>query len=183
MGSIGQKSNKRYAHLYIPKDFHDAIQLSRKEKRRYNGRQFSNSLAFELGAQILLGIAENEEDILKQKLEDLEIQRNSINSQTRLINEQLERLEVKKEFIQAKILKEKQDVELLAAKIIDSWDSIVLYKDQKNIDFIVTHFEGKLTRDKVAAIFPLKYEPAPTNEKAFQIASGLLGYEGDGSDV
>lgn len=183
MSSRGQKSDKVYAQLYLPKSLYDAIQLARTEKRRYNGRQFSNGLAFELGAQILLGIAENEEDILKQKLEDLEIHQTSINHQIHLINEQLERLEVKKKSIRAKDLKERQEVELLASKIVNSWDSIVLYKDKKNIDFIVRHFEGKLTRDKVAAIFPSIYEPAPTYETAFQIASDFLGYEGDGFDV
>jgi hypothetical protein len=59
----------------------------------------------------------------------------------------------------------------------------VIYREKKNIDLIVTRFEGKLTRDKVVAVFPLKYEPAPTHETAFQIASDLLGYEGDELNV
>jgi hypothetical protein len=183
MSSRDQKSDKVYAQLYLPKSLYDAIQLARKEKRRYNGRQFSNGLAFELGAQILLGIAENEEDILKQKLEDLEIHQTSINHQIHLTREQLERLEANNELIRVKGIKERQSLESLASKIVDSWDSIVLYKDQKNIDFIVRHFEGKLTRDKVVAVFPSKYEPAPTYEKAFNIASDLLAYEGDGLNV
>lgn len=95
----------------------------------------------------------------------------------------MERFEAKKKSIRAQGLKEKQDVELLASKIIDLWDSVVIYKDKKNIDFIVNYFEEKLTRDKVAAIFPSQYEPAPTYKEAFQIASGLLGYEGCGSDA
>jgi hypothetical protein len=169
-----QKLNKKYAHLYILKDLHDAIQLARKENRRYNGRLFSNALAFELGAEILLGVSESEEDILKQKLGDLEIQQHSINSQTSLINEQLERLGVKKDLIRANAIKEKQDAELLASKIIDFWDYIALYGKKEYIDFIVAHFEGKLTRDQVAVIFPLKYEPAPTFEKCLQMASALL---------
>ena len=183
MSSRNQKSDKIYANLYIPKNLRDSIQDAKNEGRRYCGRQFSNGLAFELGAQILLGVAENEEDILKQKLENLEIQQNSISSQKYLIREQLERLEANNEFIQAKNLKERQAVELLASKIIESWDSVVIYREKKNIDLIVTRFEGKLTLDKVAAIFPSTYEPAPTYETAFQIASDLLGYEGDGSDV
>ena len=183
MSSRGQKTDKIYASVYLSKDLHNCLQLARKEKRRYNGRQFSNSLAFELGAQILLGIAENEEDILKKQLEDLEIQQNSINSQTSLINEQLEKLEAKKKFIQTQGMKERQDVELLALKIVDSWNFIVLYGEKKRIDYIVSYFEGKLTRDKVAAIFPSKYKPAPIYEEAFQIASGLLGYEGDLGNV
>ena len=127
MSSRGQKTDKIYVSVYLSKDLHNSLQLARKEKRRYNGRQFSNSLAFELDAQILLGIAENEEDILKQKLENLEIQQNSINSQTHLINEQLERLKAKNEYSQAKNIKERQNIELLASKIVDSWDFIVLY--------------------------------------------------------
>jgi hypothetical protein len=180
MNSIGQKSAKKYAQLYISKDLHNSIQLARKDGRRYNGKLFSNGLAFEMGAHILLETAESEEDILKQKLEDIKIKQNSLNIQKRLTNEQLKGLEVKKEFTLARDIKDKQDVELLVSKIVDSWDSIVLYREKKNIDFIITQFEGKLTRDKVAAIFPLKYEPAPTYEEAFQIASGLLGYVGDG---
>lgn len=183
MSSRNQKSDKVYVNLYIPKNLRDSIQNAKNEGRRYCGRQFSNGFAFELGAKVLLGIAENEEDILKKKLEDFEIHQNSISSQRHLINEQLERLEVKKKSIRAKDLKERQEVELLTSKIIESWDSIVLYKNKKNIDFIVLHFEGKLTLDKVAAIFPSIYEPAPTYETAFQIASDLLGYEGDGFGV
>jgi hypothetical protein len=95
----------------------------------------------------------------------------------------LEKFEAKKKSIRAQCLKERQDVELLASKIVDFWDSIVICGEKKNIDFIVTHFEGKLTRDKIAAIFPSKYMSVPTYEEAFYIASGLLGYEGDGSDV
>ena len=91
MSLRSQKSDKVYAQLYIQKVLYDAMQNARKGKRRYNGRQFSNGLAFELGAQILLGTAENEEDVLKQKLEDIEIQQNSLNSQKQLICEQLER--------------------------------------------------------------------------------------------
>src|SRR5271169_4522510 len=108
MSSRDQKSDKVYAQLYIPKNLYDAVQLARKEKRRYNGQQFSNGLAFKLGAQILLGMAENEEDILKQKLEDLEIHQNSISSQRHLIREQLERLEANNKFIRAKNIKERQ---------------------------------------------------------------------------
>jgi hypothetical protein len=183
MSSRNQKSDKIYVNVYIPKNLRDSIQSAKNEGRRYCGRQFSNGLAFELGAKVLLGIAENEEDILKQKLDDLEIHQNSISSQRHLIREQLERLEANNEFIRAKNIKEKQDVELLASKIVDSWDSIVLYKDQKKIDFLVLHFEGKLIRDKVAAIFPSTYEQAPTYEEAFHIASDLLAYEGDGLNV
>jgi hypothetical protein len=183
MSSVGRKSEKIYAHLYLRKDLHDAIQNGRRDKKRYDGRLFSNGLAFELGADILLGVAENEEDVLKQKLEDIEIHQNSINSQRYIIREQLEKFEAKKKSIQDQGIKERQDVELLASKIIDLWDSIVLYKNTKNIDFIVRHFEGKLIWDKVASMFPLKYEPAPSSETAFQIAASLLEYEGDGWNV
>ncbi len=155
MSSRGYKSEKIYVSLYIPKNLRDAIQNARNEGRRYNGRQFSNGLAFELGTQILLGVAENEEDILKQKLEDLDIQHNSINSQTHLIREQLEGLKARNELIEAKVIEEKADVELLAAKIRDLWDPIVLYKDRKNIDFIVRCFEGKLTREKIHISFKI----------------------------
>lgn len=183
MSSGSQKSENINVNVYVSKNLRDSIQDAKKEGRSYHGKLFTNGLAFELGAKILLGIAENEEEIAKQKLEDLEIQKNSINSQICLMNEQLERSEAKKKSIRAQCLKEKQDVELLASKIINLWDSVVIYKDKKNIDFIVNYFDGKLTREKVESVFPSKYEPVPTHEEAFQIASCLLGYKGDVGNV
>ena len=105
MSSRNQKSDKIYVNLYIPKNLRDSIQDAKNEGRRYYGRQFSNGLAFELGAKVLLGIAENEEDTLKQKLEDLEIHQTSINSQRNLINEKLEKLKSKRSRFELNISK------------------------------------------------------------------------------
>ena len=183
MSSRDQKSEKIYISVYASKELCNAIQDARKEGRRCNGRQFSNSLAYELGVQTLLGINDSEEDILKQEIEDLKIQQNSIHLQINKKRELLAESEAKNKSNHDKNIKERQEVELLTSKIRESWNPIVIYREMKHIDFIVTHFKEKLTREKVAAIFPSKYEPTPTYEKVFQIASDLLGYNGDGSNV
>lgn len=166
--------------IEVPEDLVQAIQNARKAGKRYKGDLYSNPLAYAVGALVLLGTAGKKEETLKERLKNIGIERNLLNSEERLILEDLEGIEAEKKTKLDYDIKRQQEIELLADKILEYWDDIAFFNKKNCITYIVSSFEGKLTKSRVEAIFPSVYEPAPSPEKALTIAAGLLYYDGDG---
>lgn len=156
----------------------DAIQDARNAKRRYKDKIFSNRLAYEIGAKVLLEIDDDEEEeVIDQRLADLEVQQTLINSQKRLLLEKKEKRKADKKKKEEETLKKQLEIETLASKIREYWEDITVFKEKKCIGFIVNACPDKLTREKVTSIFPDSMIPIPSEEEAFRIAIDLLGAE------
>lgn len=157
-----------------PKSLVDAIQKARKAGKRYKGEVISNRLIYEIGARVYLGIGDETEEVLRHKIEEIEVQENIMRSQKQLLTEELERFEAEKKVKEAEVLKNQQDIETLSLKIIEYWERITSFKQKEYIGFIINLFPEKLTKETVSAIFPNRPSDAPTNEEAFKIATELL---------
>jgi hypothetical protein len=175
-------SGKTYIPVYTHAHLAKAIQDGKAANRRYKGRIFSYALAFEIGANILLGIQDSEADIIQEKLDELDIKQSLIDSERTLLREQLANVKLRQVAEIKEIDEEKQTVQQLADEIIKLWDKITLKKQKQYINHLV-ELSPKLDKQTVEAIFPMRYQPAPAPDRAFQIAGKLLGYHGVGSDA
>lgn len=155
----------------VPWDLADGIQKARDSGKRYKGNLYSYSLAFKIGAMILLDIAD-EENILLQKKNDITIQRSFLDSQERIIDDQLEAIRTKQKAEKEENLRKQEEIERLAAMIRSKYRKITVHKKTENIGYIINAFQGKLTRDKVAALFVKGEEPSL--ETALKLAKELL---------
>jgi hypothetical protein len=176
------KSGKKYVNVYMDATLAQAIQDARDSGRRYKGKLASYTLCIELGAGMLLGIKDNEADIIQQKLDDLDIKQSLIESERTLLREQLANVKIRQVAEIREIDEERQTVQQLADEIVKLWDQILLKKQKQYITYLVG-LSPKLEKDKVEAIFPSRYQPAPAPDRAFQIAGKLLGYSGVGTDA
>jgi hypothetical protein len=159
----------------VPAYLVEALQKARKLGRKYKGRKFSNGLACEIGMKILLEINEDEEeDVIDQKLEDNEIQDNFLKSQRHVLLELKKKKQAEKKEREVESLKNEQDNERVALKIQEHWEQITVMQDKQAIGYIVNVVPTKLTKEKVAAVFPRGFAPTPTKEEALQIAASLL---------
>ncbi len=158
----------------VPKSLANAIQEARNKYEKFKGERISNRIIYNIGARVFLGIGDKNEEILHQKIKEIEVQENIIHSHKNLLLEQLDRCEAEKKTNEAEVFKAKQDRELLASEIIAKWDKIALLNQKENINFICNLFPAKLSKDKVKAVFPEKYTQAPTLEKALLTAEDLL---------
>lgn len=158
------------------KNLVDGIQAGRLAGKRYKDKKFSNRLAFEIGAKVLLGIDdEEEEEVLDQRLADLEIQQSLIDNQKKLLLEKKEKRQAQKKKKEEEVLKSQQEIESLAAKINEYWEPITVFKQKECIGFILNAFPDRLAREKVSAVFPDEAAaPVPTYEEALHIATNLL---------
>ncbi len=152
-------------------DLADGIQKARDAGKRYKGNLFSYSLAFEVGARVLLDIAD-EEDILLQQKSDINVQRSLLDSRERIIDDQLKAKKTEKKAEKEEILRKQEDVKRLADMIIDKHQKITIFKKTQHIDYIVNAFSDKLTRDKVAAMFVGNEKPS--RETALKLATEAL---------
>jgi hypothetical protein len=158
----------------VPCYLADGIQKARAAGRMYKGRRVSHSLAFVVGAEILLDIGK-EEEVLEQELNDLNIERSLIDSKERAICEQLKAVKTENRAKEEEALRKHQEIEKLAHMIVDKFVEITLFKKNEEIGYIAAAFPDKLTREKLAAIFAGGYEEdTPSYEKALEIAKGLL---------
>jgi hypothetical protein len=162
--------------LEVPTYLVEAIRDARKAKKRYKGALYSNPLCFIIGAKVLSGLGEEEEEFLDQKLSDIQIQRALLDSEERMLLEQKKVNKAESQVKEAEISKRQQDIERLASMIVDKYKKITLNGRKENIGFIVAAFPDKLTKDKVAAVFAGKFneETVPTYEMALKIAADLL---------
>jgi len=154
----------------------NAIQLARKQKQQYKGETVSNKMAYEIGAKLLLGIKEHEDkEAIKRKLEEVQIQKDLFDSQSRLLTEELNRLEQEENNRAEEEVKAEGEVKTLAGKIKECWNKVYVYGQPEHINYIVALNPEKLNRNEVSKVFPKTYQDTPTEEEALKIASKLLG--------
>ena len=155
-------------------ELHQEILSARKAGRRYGGKLYSCTLAFELGAKILLGREEPEEEAIKQELEEYRIQKASIEQKERMRVEQLQMMEASRVAKISEAEEQNNNIQRLAQKILDVWDYVILYKNNRIIESVVDIDREKLTRAKIEAVFPKRYKEKPTIDEAVKIAVNLL---------
>lgn len=152
------------------------LQAARAAGCMYNGKRFSNRLAYEIGVKVLLGISEEEEEeALNQKLTDVRIQKTLMDNQEKLILASLEKRQAKKQQEVKVYAQVEEDVQKLADRIIQEWNAVKIYKKTGNIGFIYNMYPAKLNRASLEKVFSDGGLDAPTIEEAQVIASGLLG--------
>lgn len=155
-------------------ELHQAILAARKAGRRYGKKLISCTTAFELGARILLGLEENEEETIRQDIEDIKTQKAVIEKKERLMLEQLQLMQASKA---AKIIEasdKNNNVQRLAQRILEVWDSVLIYNNHTILESLADIDRTKLTRVKIEAVFPKRYSPKPSIEDAVKIAMDLL---------
>jgi hypothetical protein len=155
----------------VPLDLADGIQKARDAGKRYNGDLFSYSLAFKVGAMVLLDLSDGEE-ILLQKKNDIMIQRNLLDSQEKIINDRLTAIKTEQKAEKEGFLQKQEEIKKVAHMIISDHEKITLFQKTEHISYIATAFPGKLTRDKVAALFVEKEKPSL--ETALKLAKEAL---------
>lgn len=155
-------------------ELHQGILAARRAGRRYGKRLISCTLAFELGAKILLGLEDNEEEKIQQDLDDLTIKESEIAQKKRLRLEQLKMMQASKVAKMEQAAEQNDNVQTLAQRIIEVWDNIVIYKKYNLINSLVDIDKTKLNRPKLEAIFPKRITPKPSQEVAIKIAYELL---------
>jgi hypothetical protein len=155
----------------VPLGLADGIQKARDAGKRFKGDLYSYSMAFEIGAMVLLDIADGEE-ILLQKKNDIQIQRSLLDSQEKIIDDQLKAIKTEQKAEKEEFLQKQEEIKKLAHMIISNYEKITVFKKTEHIGYIVTAFPGKLTRDKVAALFVEKEKPPL--ETALKLAKEAL---------
>jgi hypothetical protein len=167
--------SKRKICIEVPWDLADGIKKARDTGKRYKGDLFSYPLAFKIGAIALLDIGDEEETLLQEK-NDLEVHKGLLDSQLRIVYEQLESCITKKKAKEDEILRMRQDIERLAHIIVDRYTAIKLFKKTDEIGYIAAAFPDKLTKEKLATVFAGEYEDenVPSYEEALKIAESLL---------
>lgn len=155
-------------------ELHQEILAARKAGRRYGGKLYSCTLAFELGAKILLGHEEPEEEAIRQDLEECRIQKAAIEQKERRKIEQLQMMEASRTAKLSEAAEQNNNVQMLANKIISVWDSVIFSKNTMIIESLLDIDRTRLTREKVEAVFPKRYRNKPTIDEAVVIAVNLL---------
>jgi len=160
---------------------HKDILAARKAGRRYGGKLYSCTLAFELGAKILLGCEEPEEEAIRQEIEECRVQKAAIDQKEKMRLEQLRMMEASKAAKLSDAAEQNKNVQKLAQRIIDVWDSIVIYKKYTIISSLVEIDKTRLTRPRLEAIFPKNIQQKPSIDEAVKMAVVLLEGEGIGA--
>jgi hypothetical protein len=165
------------------RELHQALLTARRAGRRHGGKLFSCTMAFELGAKILLGLEESEEEVIKQDIEDIKAQKAALEQKERMRLEQLQMMEVSRAAKVSDASGKNNNVQRLAQRILDIWDNVIIYKKYALINGLVEIDKDRLTKERIEAVFPKIYAPKPTIEDAVLIATNLLKYDGEGVDV
>lgn len=155
-------------------DLHQAIVDARKAGKRQGKKLYSCTLAFELGARILLGLQESEEESIKQDIEEIKIQKAALAQKEHLITEQLRLMEASRIAKVSNAEEQNNNVQVLAQRIIEVWDDIVIYKKHNLIYGLADIDRARLNNDKIEAVFPKRYSPKPSIDDAVKIAIDLL---------
>jgi hypothetical protein len=161
--------------LEAPADLVDAIQEARNAKRRYKNRPFSNKLAYEIGAKVLLEIDDDEEEeILDQRLDDIAREMVLLESRKKQLTEKKQKRTAEKQQKELEAIKEEQLIENIASKIREYWEKITLLDQKECIGYIVNLSPERLTRERVFSMFPKECRPIPTEHEARTMAANLL---------
>lgn len=168
-------------NIYADLALRDTLKELKAAGHVFNGKPISYGLAFELGARIITGMAEGDGDemvLLQQKAQELEAEEAALIQKRKMLVEQTERVKLRQVANEAEKEREWDDVRVLAARIVELWDKIILEHRWNLIDSLVAISPERLNSDEIRAVFPVStYQPAPDPSRAFQIAAGLLHYE------
>lgn len=170
-------SDREDFNVNADKELHQAVLAARKSGRRYGGKLISCTMAFELGAKILLGLEENEEERLQQDIEELSSQESLISQKKKLRLEQLKMMQASKAAKIEQAAEQNDNVQKLASRILEIWDRVTQLNQRTLIGSLLDIDRVHLTRQKLETIFPKKATPKPSEEVAIRIAFELL--EGD----
>ena len=160
---------------------HQGILAARKAGRRYGGKLISCTLAFELGARILLDLEDNEEERIQQDIEELASQECLISQKKRLRLEQLRMMQASKTAKMDKAAEQNDNVQKLADRILAIWDNVTILNKRSMIGSLIDIDKTHLTKPKLEAVFPRKPTPKPSPEDAIKIAYELLEGESVGA--
>jgi hypothetical protein len=166
--------SREYFTVNADADLHQAVLKARKEGKRFGGKLISGTMCYELGARIYLGLEENEEEVIKRDLAELDLQEASINQRKRLRSEQLHMVQVSKAAKMIEATDKNETVQRLAQRILDIWDNVTLFQKRSLIGSLVDIDPRHLNRVKLEAIFPNRYAPKPSDDDAVKIAFNLL---------
>lgn len=162
-------------------EIHQLILAARRAGKRHGGRLISCTMAFELGAKILLDLEENEEDVIKQEIEELQSKTAEIEQKKKLRLEQLKLMEASRTAKLSNAEEQNDNVQKLAQRIIEVWDNAVVYKKRNIIYSLVDIDRTRLNRERIDAVFPRRIAPKPSIDDAVKIAMDLLEGESVGA--
>jgi hypothetical protein len=162
-------------------ELHKAVLAARRAGKRYGGKLISCTMAFELGAKILLCMEDQEEATLLQSIEEIKIQKTALDQQERMRLEQLNLMKASKTAKMIDATDHNNDIQMLAEKIIEVWDNVILYKNHSIIESLVNIDKTRLNKTKVLSVFPKKYTQKPSIEEAVKLAFDLI--EGETVDA
>lgn len=179
-----KKQRKGAFNIYADLDMRDHVNQMRAAGRTFGGRLISHGLLYELAYNIVQGMVAGEGEemvLLQQSGEELKAEEAALAQKRKMWEENVERARLKKVAREAEQEREWEDVRVLAARIVELWDKIILEHRWNLIDSLVAISPERLRADEVRAVFPVNtYQPAPDPSRAFQIAAGLLHYENAG---
>lgn len=156
------------------KELHQAVLSARKAGRRYGGKLISCTMAFELGAKILLGLEESEEEKIRHDIEELASQESLISQKKKLRLDQLKIMQASKAAKIEQAAEQNDNVQKLANRILEIWDRVTQLNQRTLIGSLVDIDRARLTRQRLETIFPKKATPKPSEEVAIKIAFELL---------
>jgi len=155
-------------------ELHQALLAARKAGKRHGGKLISCTMALELGARILLGLEENEEDIIRQDIEEIKTQRAALEQKERMRLEQLRMMEASREAKLSDAAEQNNNVQILAHRIIEIWDNVTILNKRTMIESLVNIDTTRLDKHKLETVFPRRPTPKPSDDEAVRIAYNLL---------
>lgn len=173
------KDPKKYFKVYASENLYEEIQIARDAGRRHGGKIISNGMCFEIGARILLGMGEDEEEKLQNDLNELLVKESEIAQKKRLKFEQLKTMQTTKAVKLEHAAIQNDNVQKLANRILEVWDNVTILGKRSLIGSLVDIDSAQLNRTKLEAVFPRTYSKKPSDVDAIKIALDLLGYEGE----
>lgn len=162
-------------------EIHQSVLAARRAGRRQGGKLISCTMAFELGARILLGTEEKEEDAAKQEIEELMIQKAELEQKVKLKSDQLRLIEASRISKMDEAAEQNDNVQKLAQRIIEVWDNAVNYGKRNIIYSLVDIDRARLNKAKIEAAFPRIVTQRPSIDEAVKIAMDLLEGENIGA--
>jgi len=152
----------------------EAYRAAKEAGGKYNGRSFSDPLAYEIGVKVLLGLGIEDEEAIRQEMEQIKISMSALQMKYDILQARADTIRAQREATEQKQVKACNDVQKLAECIISNWASVKLFRKSEPISQIVVEFEGKVKKPALEAVFKNGGTEAPTLEEALKIASELM---------
>lgn len=152
----------------------EAYRTAKEAGGSFNGRGFSDPLAYEIGVKVLLGLGIEDEEAIKQEMEQLKINISALQMRYNILQAKADTIRAHRENKEQEQIKASNDVQRLAELIISSWISVKIVRKPEPISQIVSEFKGKVKKPELEAVFRNGGTEAPTLEEALKIASELM---------